>query len=62
MLTPEQIRQRLHDANLRKVADRADVKYATLWRLMNGASPKYHTVRAISDYLTRSECGEVANG
>ena len=62
MLTPEQIRQQLQDANLRKVAERADVKYMALWRPMKGASPKYGLVKAISDYLSRRPSGEVVNG
>lgn len=52
MLSPKQIRDRLADANLRKVAERLDMHYMTLWRFMRGhGEPMYSTVKALSDYL-----------
>jgi transcriptional regulator with XRE-family HTH domain len=63
MLSPEQIRQQLQDANLRKVAARVDIHYLTLWRLMKGSGvPTYSTLQALSGYLSRSPSGEVVNG
>lgn len=53
MLTVEQIKKRLKDANLRKVAESAGVHPATLYRFMNDDSkPLYDTVKALSDYLS----------
>ena len=52
MFTAEQIRQQLQDANLRKVAERMDLNYMTIWRFMQGeTNPAYSTVKALSDYL-----------
>ena len=56
MMTVEQIRKRLEDANLKRVAENAGVHPATLYRLMNEDSkPLYETVKALSDYLTHAE-------
>ena len=63
MLTIEQIRHHLEDANLRKVADKLDLHYMTLWRFMRGQNnPCYSTVKVLSDYIIRRQTGEVANG
>jgi predicted transcriptional regulator len=52
MMTVEQIRKRLEDANLKRVAENAGVHPATVYRLMNEDSkPLYETVKALSDYL-----------
>ena len=52
MLTVEQIQQRLADANLKRVAENANVHPASVYRLMNNESePMYATVKALSDYL-----------
>lgn len=52
MLTIEQIKERLKDANLMKVAKAAGVHQNSLYRLMNGSTrTSYDTVKAISDYL-----------
>ena len=54
MMTIEQIKQRLGDANLKRVAENAGVHPATLYRFMQeGSSPLYETVKALSDYLTK---------
>lgn len=56
MMTVEQIRKRLEDANLKRVAENAGVHPATVYRLMNEDSkPLYETVKALSDYLTHAE-------
>ncbi len=55
MLTVEQIRQKLADANLSKVAERSGVHYASIYRLIKGHEPMYSTVKALSDYLTQKE-------
>jgi DNA-binding phage protein len=56
MLTVEQIKSRLKDANLKRVAENAGVHPATVYRLMNEDSkPLYETVKALSDYLVGQE-------
>lgn len=56
MLTIEQIKSRLADANLRRVAQNAGIHPATVYRFMNEDSrPLYETVKALSDYLTKQE-------
>jgi predicted transcriptional regulator len=60
MFTAEQIRQQLQDANLRKVAERMDLNYMTIYRFMQGeTNPSYSTVKALSDYLV--ERSQVTN-
>ena len=52
MLNLEEIRARLVDANLKKVAEKAGVHEARVYRLMSGETePMYETVKALSDYL-----------
>ena len=52
MFTAEQIRQQLQDANLRKLSEKLDLHYMTVWRFMQGdRNPSYSTVKALSDYL-----------
>jgi transcriptional regulator with XRE-family HTH domain len=52
MLTPAQIKLRLIDSNLRKVAIKAGVHPATLYRFMIGQiNPSYVTVERLSNYL-----------
>jgi DNA-binding phage protein len=54
MMTIEQIKQRLEDANLKRVAENAGVHPATVYRFMQDESkPLYETVKALSDYLTK---------
>jgi hypothetical protein len=56
MMTIEQIRSRLADANLKRVAERVGLHPATVYRLMNEDSkPLYETVEILSEYLTRQE-------
>lgn len=53
MLTPDTIKKRLQDANLKKVAEAAGVHYNALYRFMNGITgrPSYELVRKLSLYL-----------
>jgi predicted transcriptional regulator len=51
MLTLEQIKQKLEDANLKRVAEKAGVHYNSLYGLMRGRNPSYDTVKKLSDYL-----------
>ena len=54
MMTVEQIKKRLEDANLKRVAENAGVHPATVYRFMQEESkPLYETVKALSDYLTK---------
>ncbi len=56
MMTVEQIKKRLQDANLKRVAENAGVHPATVYRFMQEDSkPLYETVKALSDYLSRQE-------
>lgn len=52
MNTTESIRKQLQDANLAKVARKAGLSPATVYRFMQQDSkPLYETVKALSDYL-----------
>ena len=52
MLTVEEIKIRLKDSNLKRVAKNAGVAPFMLYRLMNSeGKPLYSTVKALSDYL-----------
>jgi len=52
MMNLEEIRLRLVDANLKKVAEKAGIHEARVYRLMSGETePMYETVKALSDYL-----------
>jgi predicted transcriptional regulator len=56
MLNLEEIRVRLVDANLKKVAEKAGIHEARVYRLMSGETePMYETVKALSDYLENKE-------
>ena len=55
MMTIEQIKKRLEDANLRRVAENSGVHPATVYRFMQEESkPLYETVKALSDYLKQT--------
>ena len=55
MLTISQIKQRLSDSNLKRVAMKSGVHSATLYRFMRDQSkPSYETVELLSNYLTRN--------
>lgn len=52
MLTLEQIRKHLQDANLRKVAENSGVAYFKIYRLFHDVhTPRYDTVKKLSDYF-----------
>ena len=53
MLTVEQIKRKLQDRNLVKVAAGAGISYPALWNLVNKKQENLHykTVKKISDYL-----------
>jgi DNA-binding phage protein len=56
MLTINEVKQRLTDSNLRRVAVKAGVHPATVYRFMQPDSkPSYETVKLLSDYLTAQE-------
>lgn len=56
MMTIEQIKTSLEDANLKRVAENAGVHPATVYRFMQkNSSPLYETVKALSDYLSNKE-------
>lgn len=56
MMTVEQIKKRLQDANLKRVAENAGVHPATVYRFMQeDSNPLYDTVKALSDYLLLKE-------
>lgn len=56
MLTITQIKQRLIDANLKRVATNAGLHPATVYRFIKGdGRPLFETVRALSEYLTSRE-------
>ena len=52
MITPDEMRQLLADRNLRVVAERAGISYATLLRFANGNHmPRAKTLIELSRYL-----------
>jgi DNA-binding phage protein len=52
MMNLEEIKARLVDSNLKKVAEKAGIHEARVYRLMSGETePMYETVKALSDYL-----------
>ncbi len=51
MQTIEAIRKQLQDRNLRAVSRLTGVGYATILRLMRGATPSYGALKKLSDYL-----------
>lgn len=56
MMNLEEIKAKLVDANLKKVAEKAGVHEARVYRLMSGETePMYETVKALSDYFEGKE-------
>ena len=57
ILTLDQIRARLADRNLAKVAEASGVNYHTLFRLSKGYvdMPTPRILEAVSDYLTKDD-------
>lgn len=60
MLTPETIKRRLQDSNLKRVAESAGVHYNALYRLMSNDTgrPSYELIRKLSLYLETLEAEE----
>ena len=57
MLTPEQIKARLKDRVMTKVAEETGIYYHTLLRFRDGTTrrPQYETIRRLSEYLEKQE-------
>src|SRR5690554_1728787 len=56
MKTLPEIREMLKDQNLRRIAERADVHYNTVYRIANGGtSPTYESVRKVVEYMERNQ-------
>ena len=52
MMTVEQIKKALQDANLAKVSKNSGIRPERIYRFMTDkCEPKYSTVKALSDYL-----------
>lgn len=53
MLTIEEVRWHLGDANLKKIAERSGVSYSAIYRIMADKDhvPSYNTVKLLSDYI-----------
>lgn len=52
MLTAEDIKVRLTNSNLRRVAQDAGIHASTLYRLFKpGSRPSYSTIKLLSDYF-----------
>lgn len=57
MLTLEQIVDRLHDRNLKKVAEACNLNYVSLWKLIREPTDRceYRTIKRLSDYLETNQ-------
>ena len=57
MLTPEQIKDKLRDRNIREVARHVSVSYHYIVRLKNGtqSNPSWNVVKELSDYLEANQ-------
>lgn len=53
MFTLEDIKAKLKDMKLRRVAKEANLHPATLYRLMRGSEPLHSTVVALNAYLSK---------
>lgn len=52
MLTVEEIRAKLEDRHIKKVAQKSGVHYNVIYRLMSGQSnPSYETLKKLTEYL-----------
>ena len=53
MLTPEQIKDKLHDRKLSVVAEQTGLSVQTLWYIRSGKSkaPEFETIKKLSDYF-----------
>ena len=57
MLTLEQIVDRLHDRNQKKVAEACNLNYVSLWKLIREPTDRceYRTIKRLSDYLETNQ-------
>lgn len=55
MLTREQVRQKLQDMIILRVAEKSGVPAQTLYRLMSGRNIQVDALEKISDYLERRQ-------
>ena len=57
MLTLEQIVDRLHDRNLKKVAEACNLNYVSLWKLIREPTDRceFRTIKRLSDYLETNQ-------
>jgi predicted transcriptional regulator len=51
MLSVETMREMLQDRNLREVARRSGISWATLYRIKTGTDPRASTAEKLSSYL-----------
>lgn len=52
MLTLDQVREKLKDRNLKKVAETCGIHYNCIYRFMNGKSnPSYDTVQKLVSHI-----------
>jgi predicted transcriptional regulator len=51
MIPVEKMREMLQDRNLREVARRSGISWATLYRIKTGADPRASIAEKLSDYL-----------
>lgn len=56
MLSLPEIRERLRDRRVRRVAEAIGVHHQTIYNVMDPSSnPQHSTLKALSDYLTGAE-------
>lgn len=55
ILTIQEIKKRLHDRNLRKVAEATGLHENTIYSFMRSDNPSYKTTEALSKYLEGAE-------
>lgn len=51
LMSAEQVRLKLHDRKLAYVADRCDLTYMSLSRLIKGHNPSVKTLEKLTDYF-----------
>ena len=54
LMSAEQVRQRLHDRKLSYVAERCDLTYMSLSRLVKGNTPSVGTLEKLTNYFERN--------
>jgi len=58
MLTPEEVKARLKDMNLKAVSRNAGVGYMSIYNLIKGKDSRVSVVQRLSDYLEKRENGQ----